>query len=92
MTPEEQDKEIRKEIISILRDSKLDIVDDADDIMQLITADRKRVALEARINENNMYIRELPRHYFPSGPGEPHIPLVQFHERIAELKAEKEEV
>lgn len=34
---EEQDKEIRKEIISILRDSKLDIVDDADDIMQLIT-------------------------------------------------------
>ena len=38
MTPEEQDKEIRKEIISILRDSKLDIVDDADDIMQLIAA------------------------------------------------------
>ena len=48
--------------------------------------------LEARINENNMYIRELTRHYFPSGYGEPHIPLVQFHERIAELKAEKEEV
>ena len=32
----EQDNELRKEIISILRDSKLDIVDDADDIMQLI--------------------------------------------------------
>ena len=38
ITLTEQDKEIRKEIISILRDSKLDIVDDADDIMQLIAA------------------------------------------------------
>lgn len=59
---------------------------------QLITADRKRVALEARLDENNMYIRELTRHYFPSSPSEPHIPLVQFHERIAELKAQQEEV
>lgn len=57
-----------------------------------IAADRKRVALEARIDENNMYIRELTRHYFPSSPSEPHIPLVQFHERIAELKAQQEEV
>ena len=63
-----------------------------DKLVAFITADRERVALEARINENNMYIRELPRHYFPSGPGEPHIPLVQFHERIAELIAENEEV
>ena len=38
MTPTEQYKELQKEIISILRDSKLDIVDDADDIMQLIAA------------------------------------------------------
>ena len=95
VTPTEQDKELRKAIEEII------IADDyshgvhmktIDKMEKLITADRKRVALEARINENNMYIRELPRHYFPSGPGEPHIPLVQFHERIAELKAEQEEV
>ena len=61
-------------------------------IQKLITADRKRVELEARIDENNMYIRELTRHYFPSGPNEPYIPLVQFHERIYELKAQQEEV
>ena len=61
-------------------------------LKQAITSLIKELVAEARINENNMYIRELPRHYFPSGPGEPHIPLVQFHERIAELKAEKEEV
>ena len=61
------------------------------DTKQAITSLIKELVAEARINENNMYIRELPRHYFPSGPGEPHIPLVQFHERIAELKAEKEE-
>ena len=61
-------------------------------IMQLITADRKCVALETRLDENNMYIRELTRHYFPSGPDEPYIPLVQFHERIAELRAQQEEV
>ena len=61
-------------------------------LAELITADRKRVELEARIDENNMYIRELTRHYFPSSPSEPHIPLVQFYERIAELKAKQEEV
>ena len=62
-----------------------------DKLMQRILADRKKHELEARIDENNMYIRELTRHYFPSGPSEPHIPLVQFHERIAELKAQQEE-
>ena len=61
------------------------------EIMQLITAERKRAELEARLDENNMYIRELTRHYFPSSPSEPHIPLVQFHERIAELKAQQEQ-
>ena len=59
---------------------------------QAITSLIKELVAEARINENNMYIRELTRHYFPSGPGEPHIPLVQFHERIAELKAQQEEL
>ena len=89
VTPTEQDKELRGQIDSWSYGKYSDRIDE---LLDLITADRKRVALEARINENNMYIRELTRHYFPSGPGEPHIPLVQFHERIAELKAEKEEL
>lgn len=41
--------------------------------------------LEARIAENNMYIKELTRHHFPAGLKVPHIPLVQFYERIDEL-------
>ena len=53
--------------------------------MQAILDWHNKRKLEARIDENNMYIRELTRHYFPSGPSEPHIPLVQFHERIAAL-------
>lgn len=67
------------------------ISSELDSVVELFTADRKRVAMEARLDENNMYIRELTRHYFPSSPSEPHIPLVQFHERIAELKAKQEE-
>ena len=59
---------------------------------QAITSLIKELVAEARLDENNMYIRELTRHYFPSSPSEPHIPLVQFHERIAELKAQQEEV
>ena len=58
---------------------------------QLITAQIN----QARIDENNMYIKELTRHHFPAGRGEPHIPLVQFHERIAELinnQIEKSEI
>jgi len=49
MTPTEQDKELRDDITSILLYSELDIANDADAIMYLITADRRRVALEAAI-------------------------------------------
>ena len=58
MTPEEQDKEIRKEIISILRDSKLDIVDDADDIMQLI-ADWHNKQVEAKLAHISEYAENV---------------------------------
>ena len=104
MTPTGQDKELREQIHKLFGDGQaydggyhscydgkwIDMTNEVCAVADFITADRKRVALEARINENNMYIRELTRHYFPSGPGEPHIPLVQFHERIAELKAQQE--
>lgn len=82
----------KEEFAKSVNSGALDHQQAAHEAMQLITADRKRVALEARLDENNMYIRELTRHYFPSGPSNPHIPLVQFHERIAELKAQQEEV
>lgn len=96
MTPTEQDKMSDEELYQSITDICFEnggvTKPMADKLMELITADRKRVALEARIDENNMYIRELTRHYFPSSPSEPHIPLVQFYERIAELKAKQEEV
>ena len=87
MTPTEQDKELRDGIISILRYSELDIVDDADAIMQLITADRKRVALEAKIDENKRWLTALA----PS-MDENVAYNSDFHSRIAELKAQQEEV
>lgn len=97
MTSTKQDKELRELLYTLLKtDPRADTYVIPYRVMDIfvdfITADRKRVALEARIDENNMYIRELTRHYFPSSPSEPHIPLVQFHERIAELKAQQEEV
>ena len=54
MTPTEQDKELREVIIAIVEaeyksPNYTPAVKRVDYIMQLITADRKRVALEARI-------------------------------------------
>ena len=93
---EEQDKELRENIISILRDSKLDIVDDADAVMQLITADRKRVALEARINERNKIALDNYRGKTFSESTNWQAKFGYFVEgnerRIAELKAQQEEV
>ena len=54
----EQDNELRKEIISILRDSKLDIVDDADDIMQLI-ADWHNKQVEAKLAHISEYAENV---------------------------------
>ena len=50
-----------------------------------ITDWHKQEIAKARINENEMYMQEADRHYFPAGPNDPYIPLVQFHERIGEL-------
>ena len=94
MTPTEQDKELREKLTKLISQDgwvdtqEVDVDGQVNELVAIITADRKRVALEARLDENNMYIRELTRHYFPSSPSEPHIPLVQFHERIAELKGD----
>ena len=56
MTPEEQDKELREQIVKCFTDTQMthdpeltlfDTNQTIENIMQLITADRKRVALEA---------------------------------------------
>ena len=79
MTPTEQDKELRNRYpLNTFTGTT------QDELVEFIN----QYGVEQRVDENNMYIRELTRHYFPSSPSEPHIPLVQFHERIAELKRE----
>lgn len=80
MTPTEQDKELRDGIISILRYSELDIVDDADAIMQLITADSKRVALEARLDELEKFVNTTNRS----------LSVKKLRDRLSELKAQQE--
>ena len=62
MTPTEQDKELREKIShrfdSVCAEGHQQSCGEyqtaVDDVMQLITADRKRVALEARIDEIRM--------------------------------------
>lgn len=96
MTPTEQAKELREKVAAIIEYWDFSSLQDEDtrierlknEIMQLITTlqrQHERELVEARIDENNMYIKETERHYFPSGLNEPHIPLVQFYERISEL-------
>ena len=85
MTPTEQDNELREKIKTIIigfdggnwYDQK------ADSIMQLITADRKRVALEARIDEIE--------HIAGFTNGMTNQMFKNLQNRIAELKRLKEE-
>lgn len=90
MTPTEQDKELRDKVATIVEYWDFSPLQDEDsrierlknEIMQLITADRKRVALEARIDEleRTMPHTDGMRHYNTA------------KRRIAELKAQQEEV
>ena len=79
MTPTEQDKELREQIDSWSYGKYSDRIDE---LLDLITADRKRVELEARIDEleNNKWL-----------PNEAKW-IEQEANRIAELKAQQEEV
>ena len=54
---------------------------------QLITADRKRVALEARLDELEQVYPQLQKHHGVSGEGN-----YYYDDRIAQLKAQQEEV
>lgn len=66
MTPTEQDKELREKLDRLIIenqsvDGSIDISDQQamrDEILELITTDRERVALEARIDERSIYISD----------------------------------
>ena len=101
MTPTEQDKELREEVykhLEFLNSPKSDLGTEIDHIMKLITADRKRVALEARISELKMW--ELPENEIQMvfanpcnicGHDYPKLRKAQ-QDRLSALKAQQEEV
>ena len=91
MTPTEQDKELREASIGIVEaeykmPNYIPAVERVDHIMHLITVDRKRVALEARIDEV-----ETPLVKIMAGDSD-YISIEYFKRRLAELKAQQEEL
>jgi hypothetical protein len=108
MTPTEQDKELREQLLSLYSANFNDgepiesrvgsrgvfsvsvIVDFVDDfIVPLVAADRKRVALEARIDEISHIFKIVDGGIFWQSDISLAMPLGA---RIAELKAQQEEV
>lgn len=91
MTPTEQDKELREKLlnlrITVWKQTNLNGQanldhDSVNEMLQLITADRKRVAVEARIDE----LEDLSPDMYYFGD------IVKIDNRIAELKAQQGEV
>lgn len=93
MTPTEQDKELREAILleskNVHRLAPADYTENCTNVvMQLIAADRKRVALEARIDELQKALDENA----PFGEGQLDVAAEYAEYRIAELRAQQEEV
>ena len=93
MTPTEQDKELREAILlefkNVHRFAPADYTENCTNVvMQLIIADRKRVALEARIDELHKALDENS----PFGEGQLDIASEYAEYRIAKLKAQQEKV
>ncbi len=106
MTPTQQDNELRAEVKQILKDGfnyyigeRKDVSSDmkpldtycTEHLMQLITADRKRVALEARLQEVEVSIIELERSDDPRFYSKDEAIRSQ-RARYTQLKAQQEEV
>ena len=99
MTPIEQDEELREAILlefkNVHRLAPADYTENCTNIvMQLITADRKRVALEARLQEVEVSITELERSDDPRFYGKDEAIRSQrarYTHLEAELKAKQEE-
>ena len=91
MTPTEQDKELREKLTKLISQDgwvdiqEVDVDGQVNELVALITADRKRVALEARIDELEQVYPQLQNSV--SGEGN-----YYYDARIAELKAQQEEV
>ena len=99
MTPTEQDKGLREELYRLLNtdprgDTYVIPYRVMDIIVDFITADRKRVALEARIDERNKERHVLLKEYrfvaHNSGFGRQLATNLKYNaDRIAELKAQQ---
>ena len=96
MTPTEQDKELREKIQKVVAtylrfygDIQRDSATCASELMQLITADRKRVVLEARLDE----LKTIRDNYETQNTVKfgTVIKWSDINDRIAELKAQQEE-
>lgn len=87
MTPTEQDNELREAILlefkNVQRLAPADYTENCTNIvMQLITADRKRVALEARIDELEKFVNTTNRS----------LSVKKLRDRLSALKSQQEEV
>ena len=98
MTPTEQDNELREAILlefkNVHRLAPADYTENCTNIvMKLITADRKRVALEARIDEleNRLRVQFIPSHWERLCT-EVNSWAKYVDRRIAELEAQQEKL
>lgn len=100
MTPTEQDKELREKIDELLKSPRYGVslfAGHRDILVEIltdfITADRKRVALEARIDEleNRLRVQFIPSHWARLC-AEVNSWAKYVDRRIAELKAQQEEI
>lgn len=99
MTP----TELRKQLVKSLSTAQVESVDnngeaviehEADRLLQLITADRKRVALEARLNGKWEILSKIPdgTSVLEDGKiGSAYELRIKVNREIAELKAQQEE-
>ena len=97
MTPTEQDKKLREAILlefkNVHRLAPADYTENCTNVvMELITADRKRVELEARIDEleNRLRVQFIPS-YWARLCAEVNFWAKYVDRRIADLKAQQEE-
>lgn len=105
MTPTEQDKELREKLTKLISQDgwvdvhEVDVDGQVNELVAIITADRKRVALEARIDEIKLTKDNSEESYLGEDwwadesikDNSAHeVPLSYFENRIAELKALEE--
>lgn len=90
-SPNKMSEEIRKQLVKSLSIAQVESVDDngeavieyeADRLLKLITADRKRVELEARVDELEKFVNTTNRS----------LSVKKLRDRLSALKAQQEEV